>query len=406
MILTRAALTEYDSRIRFLGDSAYDLASRLVSSYIGAFPDASVSEARAFAVESVTDVVSAYGDAVATCAADLYDQMAESAGVELAPAVLDTSDVAGFIEKEIRYQARLLVDGDISGFAEAVAKKAKYQTQRRANSTMMRNAERDGLRYARVPMGAETCTFCMMLASRGFVYKSAKTAGEGVHYHDGCRCKVVPSFSRRGKATTVEGYDPNALYRLWRKFEEIDAANEEPYLTRQSAKRILGLDGELSSKEALHAARTGGITPLLRSAADPAADVYGAAEDEDGEKLQELKTWLKDNGVVVKTCETGAERIGYDPGLGSGERGSLIATQGMSLSAWMHEADHARYDIENGLPGLAAYLCDTELRVRMEERAYGLEIEKAVGDGYNELADRLRTLRDAEVRRLRGEDDG
>ncbi len=223
MVLTRAALNECDSRVQALGDAAYEAVSRRVSSFLETFPGASVAEVREFTIEVVTAAVAAYGDAAAACAADLYDQMAEAAGASVSPAILDTSDVGEFIEEQIRYQAVKLVSGDAHGFVEMAAKKAKAQTQRRANSTMTRNVKRDGVRYARVPMGGETCTFCLMLASRGFVYKSAKTAGKGRHYHDNCRCKVVPQFGKGGRATKVEGYDPDELYEQWKKFQEIDS---------------------------------------------------------------------------------------------------------------------------------------------------------------------------------------
>lgn len=249
MVLTRAALNEYDSRIRALGDAAYDLVSRRVSSYISKFPGASVAEVRAFTIESVNFAVSVYGDAAATCAADLYDQMAEAAGVKLPSAALDTSNVTGFIEKEIRYQAGKLVSGRTSEFTDAAARKAKAQTQRRANDTMAKNVKRDGVRYARVPLGFETCTFCLKLASRGFVYKSAKTAGEGTHYHDNCRCKVVPSFDAHGRQTRIEGYDPGELYGQWKKYEEVDALTRYTYAGRQSMKRALAKSPSLTVRE-------------------------------------------------------------------------------------------------------------------------------------------------------------
>ncbi|WP_419060046.1 hypothetical protein [Ellagibacter isourolithinifaciens] len=55
-----------------------------------------------------------------------------------------------------------------------------------------------GVTFARVPTGTETCTFCLMLASRGAVYHSRKTAGEFKHFHRNCDCKVVPSFEVDG----------------------------------------------------------------------------------------------------------------------------------------------------------------------------------------------------------------
>nr|WP_314638676.1 hypothetical protein [uncultured Olsenella sp.] len=94
---------------------------------------------------------------------------------------------------------------------EAVRGIARDQVRRMANSTMRYNAARDGRRYARVPLGGETCGFCTMLASRGFVYRSAKTAGEGNHYHSDCRCKVIPGF----EGMTVEGYDPGEYARRY-----------------------------------------------------------------------------------------------------------------------------------------------------------------------------------------------
>lgn len=47
-----------------------------------------------------------------------------------------------------------------------------------------------GVKWRRVPSGGDTCGFCMMLAGKGSVYKSAKSAGS--HYHAHCDCRVVP----------------------------------------------------------------------------------------------------------------------------------------------------------------------------------------------------------------------
>lgn len=42
---------------------------------------------------------------------------------------------------------------------------------------------------------ADPCKFCLMLATRGPVYKSAHTAGDSTNrYHDGCACSVVAVF--------------------------------------------------------------------------------------------------------------------------------------------------------------------------------------------------------------------
>lgn len=109
---------------------------------------------------------------------------------------------------------------------------AKNQVARRANDTVMHNARRDrkrGVRFARVPMGNHTCAFCTMLASRGFVYWSKETAGAFAHWHADCRCKVVPGVPEikdywkngvhvtRGFDPQVEGYDPDAYFKLYER---------------------------------------------------------------------------------------------------------------------------------------------------------------------------------------------
>lgn len=58
--------------------------------------------------------------------------------------------------------------------------------------------------YSRVPVG-DTCAFCCLLASRGFVYKSERSAlydNYGNKYHDGCDCVAVPLT----KASGIPGY--------------------------------------------------------------------------------------------------------------------------------------------------------------------------------------------------------
>lgn len=88
-----------------------------------------------------------------------------------------------------------------------------------ARSTVLANSLADGAakRWARVPAGAETCAFCNMLASRGWVYASKKAASQskktGGSYHAGCDCQIVPAFG--DTVPNIEGYDPDLLYRQY-----------------------------------------------------------------------------------------------------------------------------------------------------------------------------------------------
>lgn len=71
--------------------------------------------------------------------------------------------------------------------------------------------------WARVLTGARSCWFCVMCASRGPVYRSAKSAGDNKgpwnSYHDHCDCKVVPVFDHRNWEG-VEQY--RQLEKMWR----------------------------------------------------------------------------------------------------------------------------------------------------------------------------------------------
>ena len=78
-------------------------------------------------------------------------------------------------------------------------------------STVANSAFASGAGYARVPSG-KTCDFCLMLASRGGVYKTAKTAGEGKKFHGDCDCRIVLV---RGLEDYPPGYDPDQLYHEW-----------------------------------------------------------------------------------------------------------------------------------------------------------------------------------------------
>lgn len=123
-------------------------------------------------------------------------------------------------EKAVRGIVQEGVDGNIPGMQDQLCQRIDYEVKRAAGETVFQNAARDRryVRFARVPSGiGETCDFCIMLASRGFVYHTEATAGELKHYHANCRCRIVPGFQGE---TTVEGYDPDVYYRMW-KGEEL-----------------------------------------------------------------------------------------------------------------------------------------------------------------------------------------
>src|SRR5699024_7800187 len=79
-----------------------------------------------------------------------------------------------------------------------------YQSGR---DTVMSSAGSNGRACARVPTGAETCDFCLMLASRGVVYKTSSSAGELAKFHGDCDCAIVAE-----DGVIPDDYDPDELY--------------------------------------------------------------------------------------------------------------------------------------------------------------------------------------------------
>lgn len=92
--------------------------------------------------------------------------------------------------------------------------------------TVAHNVRRDrrGVRYARVPTGGETCQFCFMLCSRGFVYRSADSASFHAHAND--RCELVPQF--KAGTARVKGYDPDHMADLWAEAAEAAGSYDGP----------------------------------------------------------------------------------------------------------------------------------------------------------------------------------
>lgn len=159
------------------------------------------------------------------------------------------------VEKAVRYQLSKALAGDEAAFLEAVGEVAHNYVRNAVNETVRQNVERDrtgrvidgvgggmdlpsrsatrargprrrqsraleygDVAYARVPTGARTCTYCMMLASRGFAYHTESTAQDGDHRM--CDCLIVPG---RYGMDSIEGIDKEAQYNCWRDMEALDA---------------------------------------------------------------------------------------------------------------------------------------------------------------------------------------
>lgn len=184
-----------------------------------------VAQCRELVIQALSAVMPTYTTMAAQASADFYDAARELAVGER----LGAQAISGYDEAKtagaVRAFVRFVVDGRVETFNEQVLQRIDYEMKRSAGESMFANGRRDPRKpkYARVPTGAETCDFCLMLSSRGFVYSSEATAGAVKldHYHSGCDCRVVCQWDGGG----VEGYDTQAIYDRWQ--DAVDTIAEE-----------------------------------------------------------------------------------------------------------------------------------------------------------------------------------
>ena len=220
---------------------------------IKANPEWEVADLRSAVTAICQEVVGEYGEYAASIACDLYDSCM---GMNFPKAEMWKGDNSKKVEKAVRYQIRKALDGDEEGFVEQIGELTHNYVRNAVNETVRQNVERDrtykvlggvgggmdmpsqfapknrgrgrsrrsgaleygDVAYARVATGAKTCTYCIMLASRGFAYHSQSTAEVGDHRN--CDCLIVPG---RHGMDSIDGIDFQAQYDCWREMESLDA---------------------------------------------------------------------------------------------------------------------------------------------------------------------------------------
>ena len=181
-----------------------------------------IAECRELVLQALATVMPTYTDMAAQASADFYDAARELVVGEK----MGAKAISGYdprkTEGAVRGFVRFVLRDEVQTFNDQVLQRIDYEMKRSANMSVVENGRRDPkkVRYARVPTGAETCDFCLMLASRGFVYQSEGTAGAG-HTHYACDCRCVPGWD----GMEVEDYDPRSIYDRWQ--DAIDAKAKE-----------------------------------------------------------------------------------------------------------------------------------------------------------------------------------
>lgn len=191
-----------------------------------------VADVRSQVVAAMQGVCGASASAAAQLAAAFYNAVRQYELGEVIRPTYDSGRDPAATEGAVRAFADKLVKGNPEAFKQLCIGRVDYEIKVAAAQTCLNNARIDPNRprFARVPTGDETCDFCLMLASRGFVYHTEVTAS---HAHEHCDCRIVPSW----RSHEVEGYDPSALYTLWQESIESKAA-------KRAAKNKTDIDTE------------------------------------------------------------------------------------------------------------------------------------------------------------------
>lgn len=218
MEIPRSLLDELTREVNALSGAARQQAGTAIANVLSEWDGEDVTALRTATIAVLDGLLPTYTDLSAARAAEFYDAARSAQNVRrryeaVAKSQRDAKGTEGAVRAIVEYARK----GDGERFRREIASRVDTEVRRAANECVAYNAGRDPAkpRYARVPSG-DTCEFCLMLASRGYVYTSESNAS---HAHRNCDCRVVPSFN----GNTVEGYDPEALLERWHAFEEINA---------------------------------------------------------------------------------------------------------------------------------------------------------------------------------------
>lgn len=186
-------------------------------------------------MSAVRALIEQYGAASAAVASDFYERQRADANVPghfdaaAAPPAPDEQ-----VESSLRWATKDLweTDAEQEPFdvrlaqaeqrAEAVAQKL-VADQGRATTRQAVDRDREAVAYARAAaLGG--CHFCKLMASRGAVYKNARTAGRDandkftgdasvVKFHDNCHCVIVPVFRGQQFELSAHAAEWDRIYR-------------------------------------------------------------------------------------------------------------------------------------------------------------------------------------------------
>lgn len=270
-------------------------------------------------------VIARYGTASAELTASMYEAIAQAEKVFIQPAEL--ADIASYGDAAKAVQGSLIQSPSGQLVKQAVSRQIKLASA----DTLAKNALRDGAEWAWIPSG-DTCPFCLMLASQGWVKASKKALKNGhcKHIHANCDCTYAVRFSHD---TDVAGYDPE---RYLADYEGAEGNKPREKLNAMRRERYEANKGKINAqKRAAYAKNrnrvvTGGRNPYSDEASDHAELYY----EEIRKRNSDVSKIAKNTGYSEKEIKEIKSYIFYEKhDLGNGKE-ELFYPDYMMAESW------------------------------------------------------------------------
>lgn len=261
--------------------------------------DASTEAGAKALVDYAYAVSTKYGEAAAELTCQMYDAIAYVSKAAVPVAEPAATATYGEIAKTV--YGTLASTKDPGAVGAAVGRSVKLASV----DTLQQNALRDGAEWAWIPSG-DSCAFCMMLASRGWVKASAKAIknGHAEHVHNNCDCTYCVRFDN---STTVEGYDPDALYDEYinagdTPSERLNGLRRKLYAENPEKYRVQHRLAYARKTGALYGAYNDQNDPFFKKREKIAKDLY--AEISNRKRQYEIDAVAKNSGFSKKDIDT------------------------------------------------------------------------------------------------------
>lgn len=187
-----------------------------LEAYFGALDLSKPEAARNALLEFVPLLTEQYGAVAATLAADWYDELRLASGSTSAFRTVTAPAVpAAAVQSQVRFLAGHLWSPEPMAMLGGLLASTDKYVKQPGRDTVAFNAEREGVRWARVPTGGKTCSWCLIIASRDAVFLSERSAtkrADGGRYHGACDCQAVRIAD---DDDYPEGYLPSEYYEMY-----------------------------------------------------------------------------------------------------------------------------------------------------------------------------------------------